>query len=428
MTRADRQARPDRTEEPPVPEHLIPLDTPLPPPLAREFAKRVFYADEEIRDFRLVAEGDRVTAVAVTTDGPGLPGELARKLNFVLRNDVTSQLAREPKVIWRSAATRTPPDGTFERLVERELAFPAGEGQVALGRPLLDAMDDLDRLIRELVTREFGAREYRYPTLLPIGVLERTGYFTSFPQYVMLATRLRADVDTYREFVDHASATPDIGARILDRCDRVDYCLPPTMCYHTFNQFAGRVLPSELSTVTARGKSFRHEARYHRTLARLWDFTIREIVFLGSRDEVLSARERFLNRLLELADDWGLSGRCEVASDPFFCSTDGGARASSQRLLELKYELQLDLTESDSVAVASFNFHERFFCESFGIGRADGSVPYTACVGFGLERLMFALVCQYGAEPSAWPAGLRRALGHPGRYGRPDHTPAGALP
>jgi seryl-tRNA synthetase len=392
-------------------EHTITLESPLPEPLARELAKRVLLASEDIRDFRMISESDRVTAVAVTTDSKQLPHDLARKIQFVLRNDVSSQLAREPKVIWRSAVRRVPAGDTFNRLVDEGIAYPVGEGQVVLGAPLLDLMDDLDLVLRRTVTGEFGGTEFRYPTLIPIGALDRCDYFTSFPQYAMFTTRLRSDVDNYREFVERARHTTDIGAQILDRCGDVAYCLPPTMCYHTFNQFAGRALPPELSVVTARGKSFRHEGRYHRSLARLWDFTIREIVFLGTREQVLSGRERFLDRALALADALGLSGRCEVATDPFFCTDDGGAKASSQRLLELKYELQLDIGPEDSIAVGSFNFHERFFGESFGITLADGSNPYSACVGFGLERFAFALVCQHGVDPAGWPGPVRDALG-----------------
>jgi seryl-tRNA synthetase len=406
-------------------EHVIELDSPLTEVLANEFAKRVFYATEEIRGFRLIAdENNKVNALAVTVDGATLPEGLVRKLRFVLDNDVAPQLARPPKVVWRSTVRRIPEADTFARLVDRRMATPVGEGQVALSSAFLGVMDDLDRLIMRLLAREFDIEEFRYPTLIPVEVLHRCGYFTSFPQYVMLTTRLRADVDNYREFLEEAKATRDIGAGLLDRCDRVDYCLPPTMCYHTFNHYGGATLPTQLSTVTARGKSFRHESRYHRSLARLWDFTIREIVFLGSRAEVLDARERFLNLVLGLVDDWGLSGRCEVASDPFFCNSDSGMLASSQRLLELKYELQLDLAEADSVAVASFNFHDRFFAESFEIGRQDESQVYSGCVGFGLERLSFALMCQYGLDRRTWPSSLLAALDQPGQY--LDHRPAPA--
>lgn len=395
-------------------EHLLPIDPPLPGELAAELAKRVFFAAEEIRDFRLVEEGARVTGVRVTVpDATPLDG-LARKLNSLVREEVAAQLVREPKVTWRSATRREPPDGTFDRLVAAGAAFPVGEGQVALGEPLLGLMDAIDRAVRAIVAEEFGGTEFRYPTLIPVDVLERCGYLTSFPQHAMFATRLRSDVDVYREFVADAAAGTGIGKRVLARCDGVDYCLPPTMCYHTFNQFSGAVLAPELSVYTARGKSFRHEARYHRTLARLWDFTIREIVFLGTREQVLDARERLLARITALADELAVSGRCEVANDPFFGNADSGARASSQRLLELKYELQLDIAPNDAIAVGSFNFHERRFGDSFGISLDGGSgAAFSACAGFGLERFAFALVCQHGPDLAAWPSAVRRALADP---------------
>jgi seryl-tRNA synthetase len=392
-------------------EHMVALASPVPLSHAEELAKRVYFVAEEILGFRVLTNGDTVTGIAVTVAGDRLPDGLAEKLDFVLRNDVAPQLVREPKVVWRREAERDYPADTFDRLVADGVATIAGEGQVALGEPLLSLMDDLDRVVRRIVVDEFGGREYRYPTLIPLAALDRCGYLTSFPQYAMFATRLRSDVDNYRAFLDRMGddGTP-VGERILPHCGGVDYCLPPTMCYHTFHQLTGTELPAGTKVVTARGKSFRHEARYHRGLARLWDFTIREIVFLGTRDEVLDARSRFLARALELADALGVSGRCEVASDPFFANVDSGVRATSQRLLELKYELQLDLAPGDAVSVASFNFHEQFFGDAFELRLPGGDTPFSGCVGFGLERFAFALVCQHGTDPAAWPTAVRAVL------------------
>jgi hypothetical protein len=81
----------------------------------------------------------------------------------------------------------------------------------------------------------------------------------------------------------------------------------------------------------------------------------------------------------------------------------------SQHLLELKYELRLPLTADRDVAVCSFNFHDRFFGESFGIGTEDG-VAYTACAGFGLERLTYAFLCRHGVDPCGWPRDVREAV------------------
>ncbi len=90
--------------------------------------------------------------------------------------------------------------------------------------------------------------------------------------------------------------------------------------------------------------------------------------------------------------------------------TDSSVQATSQRLLELKYEIQLDIAPADSISIASFNFHERFFGDSFGITLPDASSTFSGCVGFGLERLAFALVCQHGVDPAGWPQGVREAL------------------
>jgi seryl-tRNA synthetase len=391
----------------PACEHVLLLEEPLSAALAGEFAKRIFFAAEEIRDFRLIRDGDQVTAVAVIHDGPDVPDGLSRKLRYILLNDVMPQLVRDPKVVWRSPVHRNVRGGTFDELVNRGIAYPTGEGQVALTEPVLSLMDQLDRLIRRIAVDVFAAKDVRYPTLLPIGALNRCNYLASFPQHAMFATRFRADLDTYRQVLSITQHSSESKKRILRLCNGVDYSLPPTMCYHTFNQLSGQQLPPELSAVTARGKSFRHEARYYRTLARLWDFTIREIVFLGSRPDVLAAREGFLRRAWDLATELGLSGRSEVANDPFFCRSDSGVQSSSQRLLELKYELQLDVGPGESVAVASFNFHDRFFGESFDISLADGGPSFSSCVGFGLERFAFAVICQHGLDPADWPDILR---------------------
>jgi seryl-tRNA synthetase len=390
-----------------VEQHTIELERPLPDGLVGEFARRIFFVAGSIVDFRFVRDGEAVTAVVLTTDRPERTADLTRKLDLVLRNEVRPQLAREPKVIWRSQASRTTPTGTYERLVGDGIAWTVGEGQVALGEPVLGLMDTLDNELRRIVRRELGGREYRYPTLIATSTLQRCGYLLSFPQYVMFVTRLHSDIDLYLEFLDDIRGADRIDRQVLPRCNGVDYSLPPTMCYHTFHQFADGPVPAGNSVVTSRGKSFRHEEKYRRGLERLWDFTIREVVFFGTRDGVLGLRERLLWRVLRLVDELGLTGRCEVANDPFFGNLDSAYRSTSQRLLELKYELRLDVGGPETVAAGSVNFHERVFGDAFGLTDERGETLYTACAGFGLERFAYAVVCQYGIDPRHWPPPLR---------------------
>ncbi|MFJ1927222.1 MULTISPECIES: hypothetical protein [unclassified Streptomyces] len=404
-----------------MPSYRLDLDVPVSGAHRDELHRRVYYLSESITGFQLVTGGpgdDAVGAVVVTTGQPVDAEALAKKLRHLVETEVLPQLQTPPKVLWSSPSVRAPRTGTFSALLADGVVHEAGPGQVALGAPALAALDAFDGLLREIIDEEFGAVEYRYPTLLPVSALHRSGYLFSFPQHLMFAARLDGDVDTYREFAEEAAARQDIGDRVLHRCAPVDRCLPPTMCYHTFDQFAGATLPAENTVVTAKGGSFRHESRYHRTMERLADFTIRETVFLGTAEFVREARDRFRRRATELVEQLDLAGRCEVASDPFFAGAATAMQVSSQRLLELKHELHLDVGPGESISVGSFNLHEKHFGDAFGIKGPDGGTVYSACVGFGLERLTYALLCQYGWDVDDWPVPLKERCRNTPRAGR----------
>jgi seryl-tRNA synthetase len=388
--------------------HTVTLDPVVPATHEGELASRVFFVSDAILDFSLVRTADGVRAVdMVLRDGTDLH-DLARKLRLMVTSDVLGQRCIESKVIWRTSAPDRAAD-VFDELVRRGSAWQAGEGQVAVGEPVLSLMDRLDTCIRNLVVGEFGATEFRYPTLIPTSVMRRCGYLRSFPQLMMFVTRLHGDLDTYLDFRREASERDDLTEAMRAHAGEFDSCLPPTMCFHTYHQLADRPLPAPSMTVTARGKSFRFESRYRRSLERLWDFTIREIVFLGGREHVLDCRRRLMQRTWELVDALGLGGRCVVANDPFFVEAGAAERVWSQHLLELKYELRMPVHPGRDIAVCSFNFHEQFFGDAFGI-ESNGQAAHTACAGFGLERLAYAFLCRHGLEPDRWPADVRAAL------------------
>ncbi|MDN5670296.1 MAG: hypothetical protein L0G87_18070, partial [Renibacterium salmoninarum] len=101
--------------------------------------------------------------------------------------------------------------------------------------------------------------------------------------------------------------------------------------------------------------------------------------------------------------------RIEGANDPFF-GRSGRLLASGQRAAELKFELLVEAVPGRSTAVASGNWHQDHFGGEFGIRSADGEPAHSACFGFGLERIMLALVARHGFRLADWPADVRNAL------------------
>jgi seryl-tRNA synthetase len=181
------------------------------------------------------------------------------------------------------------------------------------------------------------------------------------------------------------------------------------MCYHSFHQFEGRQLAGD-TVITARGKAFRYESRYHTSLERLWDFTIREIVFMGTQEFAADCRDLVMRQAFALMEELELAGACEVANDPFFANGDTAGKIFSQRLMELKFELLLPVAADRSIAVGSFNLHGSFFGESFGIKDGDDRPIASGCAGFGLERLVHAFLTQHGSDPARWPAAVVREM------------------
>ncbi len=375
----------------------IPLKVPVPATFSQELGKRLFYVSDEIKDFKLIGNDALIQGVEVSLSGENGTGTLAEKIDYIVTTDILRQKEIPSAVIWRSNQTAAYHPRMFQTLLDKGIAFETGPGLVGFGEPLISFLNYLDTRLKNIAKDVFQAREYQYPTLVPTRVMEELDYFTSFPHFIMFVTRLHNDVDVYRAFLADYEGQKHISPSVFSYCHNHDFCLPPTMCYHTFHQLRDRRIEDNL-VVTSRGKSFRFESKYSSGLERLWDFTIREIVFLGTREFVLSSRQQFMRHAQALVEELGLCGYCEIAHDPFFVGPQTVDKILSQKLMELKYELRIQVDPHKSIAVGSFNYHDTFFGQRFQLSQ-DGKTPLvTGCVGFGLERLVYAFLCQHGLD------------------------------
>lgn len=314
-----------------------------------------------------------------------------------------------------AAAIRT--DAVIDELVSAGHARIHGPGTVSFKGVYADLVGVLDDLFAALSTDLMAAEQHRFPTLLGSSVLERGGYLDSFPNLLMTVHRLRNTPDDFELFRRHrrgGGTLRDLGSATVP----VEYCLPPTMCYYVYDGMADTRVDS-LRVFTAVGSSFRFEHRYESPFRRLWDFTIRETVWVGGREEVRSGLHGYRELVTALCDDLDLAGTCETAHDPFFLADNGAAMAAAQQMIGSKSELRLSLGDGESVAAASFNAHGEYLASAYGIGLADGALASTACVGVGLERVALAFLAQHGIDPQSWPAmvgdAVRAAYDRPGR-------------
>jgi seryl-tRNA synthetase len=258
-------------------------------------------------------------------------------------------------------------------------------GLVGLRGGARDLIEQIAVALSKLA-REDTDDEWSVPPGIAFSTLERARYFASFPQWLTAASHLSDDARVLEAIA--TSSSPGDSAR--DAMQQPNAALSPAVCYHTYEALAGKTVASP-ALMTAEGVCWRHEGDRFAPLERGWAFRMREIVCIGSDSDVEEFRQRWMQRATMFAESLGLNGEIVIASDPFFAPTARG-RAALQRIKALKHELVVRFPDGRPMAIASFNNHERFFGESFGISVENGEAAASGCVAFGIERWLLAVL------------------------------------
>jgi seryl-tRNA synthetase len=259
-------------------------------------------------------------------------------------------------------------------------------GLATLGPAMIAVKAALDRRFVAWAD-EIGAVSMLYPSLMPAAELAKLDYFRNFPHLAVVASRVRP------ERLEGFTEGGDLEA--IPSADLTDgrYVLPSAACYNVYIHMKGEVLDAPRYITTVAG-CYRNESHYNE-LQRLWSFTMREIVCLGSAEAVQDHLHAFKPRILDFAAGLGLDLDVEVATDPFY--QPGSSVAMMQKLFPQKEELRY----KGELAIASLNFHRNFFGERCEIHMADGTPVFTGCVAFGIERWMHALLDRCGGDAGA---------------------------
>jgi hypothetical protein len=193
-------------------------------------------------------------------------------------------------------------------------------------------------------------------------------------------------VDSFSHFINHIvyrDARVSPGSSVAE-CS--PYCptgkaLLPAACLNVYPQLSPAVKMPGI-TRTLRTKVYRNEPDgYNAT--RLWEFSVREIIFIGSNDYVKNALARFQ----ALISNKMRGTRLVNASDHFFPSRENRIKGIAQIQRQTKQEVVVPVC--DSMAIGSLNYHGTNIWNAVR-NLAHPSIQcehvVSGCVGFGLER------------------------------------------
>lgn len=237
-------------------------------------------------------------------------------------------------------------------------------------------LEKLDEYFRNIAMK-LNAEYFHIPALIEKSVLERCGYLSSFPHHLTIASYY--DPNKYNEVAVNGKYEK---SNILNS----ELFFTPAACLHFYPMLENQVIDKKV--ITTRARVYRYENNRFDGKCRIWDFTVREIVFVGTNDFVQQNLAQIKKITLDYINKIGLDAELRPANDNFYPSTRNNIKGKLQLSNSLKDELVCKI-DGEEVAIASFNTHGYHFSKPFNFDN-NGSIV-SGCVGYGLERWVAAL-------------------------------------
>jgi len=283
-------------------------------------------------------------------------------------------------------------------LTSQAMALPG------LGAQALAVYDGLTAFVSRVARQEFTGTvvPVRFPPIFAARILEQTDYVASFPQLLGTINSFSGDKKRFRELLAAYDAGEDWQAHL----DPTGLALTSSACHPLYawleNSKADNGLVYELT-----GDCFRHEPSDDPM--RFIAFRMREYVRIGTAQDAVSHRDKSLDVARGALESLGLEVDVVPANDPFF-GRGGVILAANQREAQAKFEVVVEVYPGTQTAIGSGNYHDTHFGDEFALVTPEGSPAHSACLGYGMERTIFALAARHGFEIGDWPEAVRTAL------------------
>lgn len=235
---------------------------------------------------------------------------------------------------------------------------------------------DLDNIFKSFLNG-MEYKKFNIPAMIDGEVLQKCGYFESFPDQISAVASIK---DESIEAIMNGEKINESTIALHDKY------LTPSACLHIYPMFSGKNIDKN-EIITTKARVYRCEKSGFEEQTRLWDFSVREIVFIGSEEFVKENLNIMKEKALEVAKKITENTRLEVAHDHFYKGQRNDIKARIQTKNEQKFELRIPI-EGRDVSVASFNFHGYHFSLPFKFDNSKKVV--SGCVGFGMERWVAA--------------------------------------
>ncbi len=294
-----------------------------------------------------------------------------------------------------------------------------GKGKWFYFPPAAAIMRAMERIAIEEVIRPLGFKEVIEPMHVSFETWIRTGHLEGMPGEIYYICEPKSrEAEEWERFVDLLKITRRVDEEELMKNLKVPkegVCY--AQCPNIYAALAGRTLAEDdlpLLLFERSTPSDRYEAGGKHGIERVDEFHRIEIVYIGTKEQLLQLREKLIeryrhvfNNILEL--EWRMA-----RVTPFYLQQAGIAGSEEEEAKgTIDFEAYLPYRGDRSkewLEIQNISIVGEKYVKAFNI-KSQKSQLWSGCSGIGLERWMVAFLAQKGMEPDRWPESFRKYVG-----------------
>jgi len=322
------------------------------------------------------------------------------------------------ELLWESAA-REPKfnrDPTEEMQKVGWIKHGSSRGQWIYGPQATAVFRAFERIVLEEILRPLAYREMIFPKLDTWDVWKKSGHAQGvYPEIYFVCPPKTRDPAFWEEVMDYYKITHEVPLELVK--EKIDLPIGG-MCYAqcpTFWGFLqGMTLPGDelpICVFDRSGTSHRYESGGIHGIERVDEFHRIEIVWLGTKEQVLAEKEKLTACYKHIFEDiLELTWRTAWVT-PWFMAQEGKTGlAEMTGAGTVDYEAVLPYN-GNWIEFQNLSVNGEKYPKGFTVKAQSGEALWSGCSGVGLERWASAFLSQKGLEPENWPEAFRKYFG-----------------
>ena len=293
-----------------------------------------------------------------------------------------------------------------------------GKGKWFYMPPAAAIMRAMEKIALEEVVLPLGFKEVIEPMHVSFDTWLKTGHLEGMPGEIYYICEPKSrDEQQWEYFIDLVKIKKEVDKKeLLKNLKMPKEGIVYAQCPNIYASMAGRTIAEDelpLLIFEHSVPSDRYEAGGKHGIERVDEFHRIEVVYIGTKEQLLELREKLIARYKHVFNDiLDLEWRMAKVT-PFYLQQAGIVGIEEEEAKgTIDFEAYLPYRGDRSKEWLEFqniSIVGEKYTKAFNI-KGQRSQLWSGCSGIGLERWMVSFLAQKGLEPENWPQGFKKYL------------------